>query len=261
MPAQIFSIDEILSYIESFAPQSLAEEWDNVGVMIGDRSSKVKNVVLSLDASREAFDLCEETGSELLITHHPFIFTPISSIDYQTPQGALLRDFISKNITVYSAHTNLDRANGGDNHALAAIIGLAIPMTITGVSYGLCGDLREIENLFALSARVKRLLAGFGMFINMDCDRQIGRVFLQGGAFDSAAIPELGKANVDLVISGEIKYHDMVSLRQNGIAALSVGHDVSERIVLPSLMTKLNLQFPGLGVATSAGLDYNKIVF
>ena len=248
MNARVYNIDEILTDLENFAPPDLAESWDHVGLMIGDRSAPVKNAVLSLDATREAFELCEKENAGLLITHHPLFFPSIGSIDYATPQGALVRDFIKKDICVFSAHTNLDRTQGGVNHALAEIVGLSIPMSITGVTFGLCGDLAEAAGLFTLGTYLRKILKGGGFFINMDHDMQVTRVFVAGGSFEGSAIPELAKAHVDLVISGEIKHHHMLELRALGIAALAVGHDVSERVVLPSLEKRLNLQFPGLEI-------------
>lgn len=261
MSMQEYQIDRILSDLENFAPPELAESWDHIGLMIGDRSAAVKSVVLSLDATREAYDRCVKEKAGLLITHHPLFFPSIGSINYSSPQGALVRDFIKMDISVYSAHTNLDKAQGGVNHMLAEMIGLTMPMSITGVSCGLCGDLEESQSLFAMAAHVRKMLSAGGMFINMDENRQAGRVFVFGGSFDGDAIPELAKANVDLVISGEIKHHHMLEMRALGIAALAVGHDVSERVVLPALEKRLNLQFPGLGVAIATGLDYNKVVF
>ena len=254
-------IDEILTDLENMAPIDFAESWDHVGLMIGDRSLPVEKVVLSLDATRDAYDLCVREKAGLLITHHPLFFPSIGSIDYATPMGALVRDFIKNDICVYSAHTNLDKAQGGVNHALAAAVGLSMPMSITGVNYGLCGDLPEASGLFSLSGRVRKTLAGGGFFINMDKDIQITRVFVSSGAFDGSIISELAKAHVDLLISGEIKHHHMLELKAYGIAALAVGHDVSERVVLPALEKRLHIQFPGLGVAIAGGLDYNNMVF
>lgn len=261
MSVKEFRIDEILTDLESFASPDLAESWDHVGLMIGSRSDTVRNTVLSLDATREALDLCVREDAGLLITHHPLFFPSIGSIDYSTPQGALVRDFIRNGICVYSAHTNLDKAQGGVNHALAEIAGLSLPMPVPGVAIGLFGDLTEPSGLFAIAGRMKKSLGGNGVFINMDRDRPVKRVFVTSGSFDGNGIPELAGEHVDLLISGEIHHHHMLELRAYGIAALAVGHDVSERIVLPSLKKRLNLQFPGLGVAIATGLDYNKVVF
>ena len=261
MSVREFKIDEILTDIENYAPVCLAESWDHVGLMVGDRSGTVKNVVLSLDADRDALNLCEEEGAGLLITHHPLLFRPLTEIDYQTSKGALVRDFIRKNITVYSAHTNLDKTTGGVNHVFAELAGLTSPMSITGVSVGLCGELNEVTSLFYMVKHLKKLLGAGAITLNTDSDREVARIFVQGGSFDADSIPELIKARIDLVIAGEIHYHDLMDLRAAGIAAFSIGHDVSERIILPTLEKRLNLQFPALGVAIAEGLDYNKNVF
>jgi dinuclear metal center YbgI/SA1388 family protein len=259
MSEQSFEQMDVLQFMEEIAPAELAESWDHVGLMIGGGKASLTHVVLSLDADREALELCIEVGAGLLITHHPLFFPSVTSINYSTPCGALIRDFIRKDICVYSAHTNLDRVHGGVNYALAEIVGLTVPMSITGVDFGLCGDLQEGSSLVSIAKRTRKLLEGGGVQCNMDADMQINRIFVMGGSFDAAYIPSLAKAHVDLVISGEIKYHHMMDLRAIGIAALAVGHDVSERVVLPSLEKRLNLQFPGLGVAIAGGLDYNKL--
>jgi len=257
-----YELNDILNYLDDLAPAELAENWDNVGLMIGARNNApLKNVVLSLDVTREALNLCEKVQASLLITHHPLFFPSVSSINYATPMGALIRDFIRKDICVYSAHTNLDKAHGGVNYVLAEAVGLSMPMSITGVPIGMCGDLNEVASLFAIIRKIKKILGADGVFRNMDEDMQIARVFVIGGSFEKEIIPSLAKAHVDLVISGEIKYHQMLELRSLGIAAVAMGHDVSERVILPSLEKRFNLQFPGLGVAIAGGLDYNKIVF
>lgn len=256
-----YPIDEILAQLESLAPPELAEEWDHVGLMIGDGQGTTSQVVLALDGRMEAVQLCKKHNAKLLITHHPLLFSPLRRIRFGTPQGDIIREVIRNDISVYSAHTNLDKAQQGVNFALAKAVGLPMPMSIIGVNYGLCGDLKESEDLYSLLTRLKKILEGTGFFLNTDENPKITRIFVAGGAFDESSIPNLKKAHVDLVISGEIKHHQLLEMKALGMAAVAVGHDVSERVVLPHLEKWLNLQFPGLGVVLDSGLDYNKVVF
>ena len=112
-----------------------------------------------------------------------------------------------------------------------------------------------------IAEKTKAVLDASGYFINMDEDRPVRRVFAAGGAFDEKQIPLLRERGVELVITGEIHHHHMLELVSYGIAALALGHDSTERVVLSPLAELLRKFFPGIGVAAEMGLDYNKRVF
>lgn len=113
---------DLFQFVEELAPKKLAEEWDNCGLQIGDATARVKNVLLSLDLNEQVLAEAKEKQVQLIITHHPLLMRGIKNINLATAQGRLLRDLIKNNITVYSAHTNLDGAAGGVNDVLAEML-------------------------------------------------------------------------------------------------------------------------------------------
>ena len=113
-----------MKIIDKLAPPTLALKEDPVGLQVGDPADKVSGVLVTLDVDNAAVKQAEDAGANMIISHHPLIFSPLSSINMQTPGGALIRDIISKRINVFSAHTNLDIVPGGVNSVLAEIFEL-----------------------------------------------------------------------------------------------------------------------------------------
>ena len=102
------------------APKELAEDFDNVGLLVGDENAEVKGIMVSLDCFDEVIDRAEDLGANLIVTHHPIIFDPLKSVTADT----LVYKLISKGISVISMHTNLDQADGGVNDVLCEALGL-----------------------------------------------------------------------------------------------------------------------------------------
>lgn len=117
-------VKDIMAILEKHYPLYLAEEWDNCGLQIGDSEQQVPKMAVSLDPSPDIIKQAATIGAGLLVTHHPLIFSPLKSIDYQTPTGSLIKLLSDSNLAVYSAHTNLDSAPRGLNQHLAELLGL-----------------------------------------------------------------------------------------------------------------------------------------
>ena len=114
----------IINFIEQLAPRSLAEEWDNVGLQIGDRTQEIQGILVALDLEPKVVAEAVALGANLIITHHPVIFKPMKSIRADLPQGKMILDTIKNDISVYCAHTNLDSAGEGVNQTLAELLQL-----------------------------------------------------------------------------------------------------------------------------------------
>lgn len=113
------SLEDSLKALEGLAPLALAESWDNTGLQVGDPNSTVKRALVALDPSPETIAKALKTQSDLIVTHHPLFFKPLSKIDLSQPTGRLVATLIKESIALYCAHTNLDRASGGLNDILA----------------------------------------------------------------------------------------------------------------------------------------------
>lgn len=118
-------VKDIVTVMEEIAPQHLAENWDKVGLAIGNPESEVKKILVALDATKEVIAEAIEKKANMIITHHPMLlFQKMDSITSDTPLGNKIYKLIANDIAAFSAHTNLDIAKGGTNDVLAELIGL-----------------------------------------------------------------------------------------------------------------------------------------
>lgn len=114
----------IMDKLEQLAPKRLAEKWDNVGLQIGDPRADIYKVLVSLDLTKEVLQEAIEHKANMIITHHPFIFKPLKHIRLDLSSGEIIKKLIQNNINIYTAHTNLDKAENGLNDMLAEKLSL-----------------------------------------------------------------------------------------------------------------------------------------
>jgi dinuclear metal center YbgI/SA1388 family protein len=118
------TVADIIKIMERLAPSRLAEEWDNPGLQVGQKDWHVNAIWVALDPLPEVVSAACQKGIDLLITHHPLILKPLKSIDFSTPAGSIIQMATQHQLAIFSAHTNLDIADGGVNDILARKIGL-----------------------------------------------------------------------------------------------------------------------------------------
>lgn len=119
------TVKDIIRIMETVAPLRLAEEWDNVGLQVGQKDQPVQKIRIALDPLPDVVAEACRNDADLLITHHPLIFQPLKFLDFNTPAGSLIRMAVQHSLSIFSAHTNLDSAAGGINDILARKIGLS----------------------------------------------------------------------------------------------------------------------------------------
>lgn len=115
---------DLMALMDRWAPKKLAEKWDNPGLQAGDPTGKVKKVLVSLDLTRANAEYAAAHGVDMIISHHPFLFKALKTIDVTTEKGYILALLLTHHISAFAAHTNLDTAAGGVNDALADVLGL-----------------------------------------------------------------------------------------------------------------------------------------
>ena len=118
------TLSDVTEAIEAFAPLDLAEPWDRPGLQVGDPGAAVRTIVVALDPSFRAVSEATRRGADLLVTHHPLFLNPLERLDLTTPSGRVVAESVRSGLGLYAAHTNLDRADGGVNDALANRLGL-----------------------------------------------------------------------------------------------------------------------------------------
>ncbi|MCD6224233.1 MAG: Nif3-like dinuclear metal center hexameric protein [Deltaproteobacteria bacterium] len=117
-------VKDIIKAMQTIAPSSFAEKWDNVGLQVGEKDWAIKKIWIALDPLKEIVEAACKKEVDLLITHHPLIFKPLKCVDLSTTAGSIINMAICNRMAIFSAHTNLDKARGGINDILADIIGL-----------------------------------------------------------------------------------------------------------------------------------------
>lgn len=234
-------IRELIEKLEEKYPFELQEEWDNSGLQIGNPEEELKGVVLSLDLEEGAIDYAlEDKKANLIITHHPYLFNPTKSIDFRDSFYNRLRKCIKNDITVFAFHTNLDIADGGVNDNLAKILGLRdIKNLENGKEIGL-GRYGYIDKKPAekFLRDVKDKLEASGIVVYGNYDKIIEKVALCGGA-GSFLLEDAINESCDLMITGDVKYHEAMDMSNKGIIIADVGHFASENHIIYKLQSEI----------------------
>lgn len=226
------TVKNIYDYINSIAPFNKQEEWDNSGFILGEFRKEVKTVVLSLDGTKQVSEFAESVNADLLLTHHPVIFKGVKKIE----KGSAVYEFINNDIAVISAHTSFDKADGGINDNLAELLELENTEKISDNSL-VIGDLQQAMSIDDFAQFVGETLDAHGLRYT-DTDNLIKRVCIGGGACSEFMWDALGKA--DCFVTGDLKYHEMLDLKEAGLASISAGHFETEN--LPFLKLKERLE-------------------
>lgn len=207
------------------------EDWDNSGLQIGDLGNDINNIMLTLDISREVVDYAVSCNADLIITHHPLLFSSLKSIDYGTYEGKIIRRLIANNINLYSMHTSFDMANLGVNHKLAEKLMIGKYDVLHAVDkdrgYGGIGMI-EAENIVEYAKKVKELLKA--EYVRLYCGDEkklIKRVAFCGGS-GSEFIQDAIMKGADVYITGDIKYHQAQMALQNNLSIIDAGHYYTE---------------------------------
>lgn len=248
------NIKDIIKFLEDRFPLSLQEDWDNSGLQIGNIKNDLTNIMISLDLDEQTIQKAKEKSCNLIINHHPFLFSSIKSIDLNEEKGKIIKDLIENDITVFAMHTNLDIGKGGVNDNLAKLL-----------------ELRDISNLdtnnenpmarfgytdeitaYDFSKFVKEKLNCKGLILYGDKDKKIEKVALCGGA-GSDFINDAIQKGCDLIVTSDVKYHEAVDNCKK-INIVDPGHFASENHIIYMIKDLLEKNF-ATGIYTCAKKD------
>ena len=234
-------VENIIKQLNTLAPEHLAQDWDNIGLQIGSSSNKVSRILLGLDATTKVIDEAINLKADMIITHHPLIFSPLKSIVQDNPKGNNTYKLIKHNISLYVMHTNFDTAFGGTNDILAAKIGLRKVAVINpdenGMGIGRIGE-TPTRTIKDLSQILKEELGLSHVRVVGDPGMKVSKVAICTGSGMSFIGSAVGKA--DVFITGDVKFHEAQEARDLGIGIIDVGHYGSENIAMPSIKDYLD---------------------
>lgn len=236
--------NDIINLLNQELKVKQQENWDNSGLQIGNFNGDIKKIMLILDLDKEAVRYAIDKKIDLIITHHPFIFNNIKSIDYNTYDGKLIRDLIINNINVYSMHTSLDMAEYGVNYELACKLGLKsfdilhIINENDGSGYGGIANIKPI-NIIEYANYVKTSLNCNAIKLFCDNEKRIIKKIAFCGGSGSEFILDAINNGVDLYITGDIKYHQAQDALKNNLYIIDAGHYYTEYYTLKKVQNTL----------------------
>lgn len=237
-------LSDIVKVIEELAPPSLAEDWDNCGLQIGEPGCEVRKLLVALDPLPEVIEEAAVAGASLVVSHHPLFFDAVKSLDTSSGTGAAVKKGILGGVAVYSAHTSLDSMKPGVSDALAGLLELKGTRPILnaagreGFGLGRVGRLPKPMKVGDIAAALKDALGCEGARLTGDPERPVRCVAVCGGS-GSDLIDDAVRAGAEAFVTGDVKYHGALRARAYGLALLDVGHYESERYVLPSFAARL----------------------
>jgi dinuclear metal center YbgI/SA1388 family protein len=244
------TIQMIADFLESFAPAMLAEDWDNVGLLVGDATLPAERIMTCLTVTPKSVEEAVERKSQLIITHHPLPFHATKRLTAADITGRMLLRLIENRIAVYSPHTAFDSAAQGINQQLAEAMELrdvaplvAIADAPPGTGAGRFGNREQAVPLAHLADQLKSFLQLDHLQLVGVPDAPIQRVAVACGAAGQF-LPAAREAGCQLLLLGETNFHTCLEAQAYEIALLLTGHFSSERFALETLADRLQQQFP-----------------
>ncbi len=249
---------DIIKIIENVCPENLAYPWDNVGLLCGDENKEIKTVLVTLDTNVNVVQEAIDVGADMIVSHHPILLGGIKRIDYSTPTGKMIKLLIENNIPLFAAHTNMDTAKGSINDALAELFNLNDIKILeqhtenSDAGLGRYGKIKTPVKLSELAEITKKNLKTPHVRVSGDLDTVISTIAVASGSC-SEIIPLAKSLGCDVIITGDMKYHNAIDNVESGICIIDAGHYPTETIVMD--IFKNILKDTGLKIVKSENKD------
>ena len=225
---------DVMYEIEKEYPLNYALSWDNVGLLVGRDDKEVKRIYIALDATDEVIDEAVRTGADMLITHHPMIFSPIKRIHNLDFVGERILKLIQNDISYYAMHTNFDTIGGMAKEA-AKMLGIqnmeVLEETRDGEGIGQTGQLPYTRTVRELASEVKEKFGLKNVTIYGNLDKKVDKVAICPGSGRSV-IGVAVKKEADCLISGDIGHHEGLDACEQGVAVIDASHYGLEQIFM-----------------------------
>jgi dinuclear metal center YbgI/SA1388 family protein len=248
------NVAAVAAFLEELAPLRLAEEWDNVGLLVGNHGRSVKKLMTCLTVTPASASEAIEAEADLIVTHHPMPFHALKRLTDDSTVGRTLLELIGAQVAVFSPHTAFDSAREGVNERLAKGLGLhgIVPLLPQpeGQGTGRWGWLADEITLGELARRLKRFLAVERLQMVGEPEKPVRTVAIGCGAADEL-LDAARQNGCDAMLLGEARFHTCLEAEAAGIGLLLPGHFASERFAVEGLAERLTKQFPDIEVWAS----------
>lgn len=249
------TVRDLIAVLDLVAEPALAEEWDNVGLLVGAPELEISAILIALDPTLEILDEAKRKGCNVIVTHHPLIFKGLLAVRTDQPEGRVLAFALADRLAIIGCHTNLDKVPGGVSDMLAARLGLSNcralvadlpPSAANNIGFGRCGDLPEPMAFADFFRFIQEKLALPVVKVAGIPPPEITRVAVCGGS-GSDLTPVARAAGAQIYISGEIKHSMARWVESVGFCVLDGGHFATENPMVLGLAQLIRRGFAARG--------------
>lgn len=227
-------VADVVDMVNGIAPFELAEEWDNVGLLLGRTKAEVSRVLVALDLTQGVIEEAKALGAQLIVTHHPIMFGARKRITDADREGRMMLDMAQAGMAHIAAHTNLDAAPGGVNDTLMAAMDCE---NVTGEGCLRVGDLPEGTTLSMLADKARRRLKAVVRTYGAG-DTVVRKLGCCSGA-GSSEIADAVALGADCFITGEVKHNLALDAMDMNCCVIEAGHYETENPVCEVLRSAL----------------------
>jgi dinuclear metal center YbgI/SA1388 family protein len=225
------TIQTIYNWIDSVAPFESQEAFDNAGLQLGHPDQEVASILLALDVTGAVVEEAADQKVDLIISHHPLIFSPLTSLREDRYVPRMLCQLIKKDISLISAHTNLDKSAFSGSLAMLRRLGLSNIRQAD--DYALIGDFEEEVSGAEAQTRIARVLDNPVVKYGAT-KKKIKSLAAAGGAY-SEGFHAAQLAGADAFLTGEVCHHHAVEAADAGIVLFEGGHFATEKLMMGAL--------------------------
>ncbi len=249
--------EELIRDLEEEYPLSCGEDWDNPGLLLGHFSAVVQKIYVTLDVTDEVVEEAAAWGADLILSHHPLIFSPIRQINDSTFLGRRLMKLMEHRIGVYAMHTNFDVRGMADLNERQLGLQDTQPLLVTGEQEGQAegigrvGQLPRRMTLADLCARTREALQIPQVRCYGDPNGLISRAAISGGSGKSV-VGEALALGAEALITGDIDYHTAIDAAAQGLTIIDAGHYGTEYGFITFMAEKLRKKYPQCQIREAA---------
>ncbi|MCK5111586.1 MAG: Nif3-like dinuclear metal center hexameric protein [Arcobacteraceae bacterium] len=216
-------VKDFYNFLDELSPFELQEKWDNSGLIVGNMEDKFEKVYVSLDLDEKMLQRIEPNS--LILTHHPLIFSPLQTVNFDSYSTKLLATLIKKDIKLISMHTNIDKTHL-NKYVASQILGLDIECGEDFICYS------EVNMSFDKLEQLVKKKLNLKFSKTVQCAKNIKKLALTTGSGMSL----ISSIDADCFLTGDIKYHDAMEAKSRNISLIDIGHYESEHYFSPLMI-------------------------
>jgi GTP cyclohydrolase I len=244
---QMMNFEAFIALLERIAPPELSEDWDHSGIQIYGGANDIERVLLCLDVTDTVISEAKALRVQLIISHHPFIFDGIYSLDATEPMGKKIQELIKSNISVYSAHMTYDKSNAGNTVQMARRIGLSgipLPGKASGEEQDFSVLICRLDKAIPLNQLIEAVQTGLALVpsevrLVHGSEEPITAIGLCAGS-GGDYLEQIAAEKCQVFITGDVKYHLAMTAKELGITLIDPGHFGTEKFFAEDLAKRLS---------------------